>query len=182
MNREEALELLKRHLKRENLVLHCLASEAVMRGLARRLGADEEAWGLAGLLHDIDFEYTESEPLRHGVAAMDLLPAELPGEVRDAILRHNEANGSTRERPIDFALSAGESLTGLLQATALVYPDRKISSVKVKSVTKRMKEKSFARAVSRECIMECERLGLDLDTFVEIGIRSMETVAAQLGL
>jgi putative nucleotidyltransferase with HDIG domain len=182
MSREEALALLKKYLHKENLVLHCIASEAVMRGVARHLGANEDEWGIAGLLHDIDFELTEDEPERHGLVAMNLLPAEIPADIRDAVLRHNEANGSVRERPIDFALSAGESLTGLIIATALVYPDKKVSSVKVKSVTKRMKEKAFARNVSRECILECEKIGMDLDKFVEIGIRSMETVAGELGL
>jgi len=182
MNRDEALELLKKYLKKENMFKHSLASEAIMRGVAEFKGLDVEAWGLAGLLHDIDFELTENEFAQHGYKAMELLPDDLPAEVREAIKRHNEHNGSVRESVLDFGLSASESLTGLIIATALVYPDKKIASVKVKSVVKRMKEKAFARNVSRESIRECEKIGLDLKEFVEIGIRSMEKIAGQLGL
>lgn len=182
MNREEAFLLLQQHMKKDSIIKHSIASEAVMRGVARALGYDEEMWGLAGLLHDIDFELTENDPQKHALMAMDLLPAELPQEVRDAIKRHNEANGSKRQAPIDFALSASESVTGLIAATALVYPDKKLQSVKAKSVVKRMKEKAFARNVSRECIMECEKLGLDLPRFVQIGLDSMLTISSELGL
>jgi uncharacterized protein len=182
MQREEALTLLRRYLKRDNMMSHSIASEAIMRGAARHLKADEDLWGLAGLLHDIDFEMTEEEPQKHGLIAMEILPPEIPSEVRQAIKSHNEANGSMRSAAIDFALSAGESLTGLIVATAMVYPDKKLSSVKVKSVTKRMKERAFARNVSRESIMECEKCGVPLETFVEIGISSMQEIAGDLGL
>lgn len=182
MNRDDAWALLNRYLKKDAMLKHSLASEAIMRGVAQKLGYDEELWGITGLLHDIDFEMTEETPEKHALAAMDLLPPDLPEEMRQAICRHNEANGSVREAPLDFALSACESLTGLIIATALVYPDKKISSVKVKSVTKRMKEKAFARNVSRECILECEKIGLSLDSFVETGIHSMEKIAPELGL
>ncbi|MHC9541168.1 MAG: HDIG domain-containing metalloprotein [Vulcanimicrobiota bacterium] len=182
MNRDDAWDLLNRYLKKDAMLKHSLASEAIMRGVAQKLGYDEELWGITGLLHDIDFEMTEQTPEKHAIAAMDLLPPDLPEEMRQAICRHNEANGSVRETPLDFALSASESLTGLIIATALVYPDKKISSVKVKSVTKRMKEKAFARNVSRECILECEKIGLSLDSFVETGIHSMEKIAPELGL
>jgi uncharacterized protein len=182
MNREEAFLLLQQHMKKDSMLKHSIASEAVMRGVARTLRYDEELWGLAGLLHDIDFEITENEPQKHALMAMDLLPADLPQEVRDAIMRHNEANGSRRQAPIDFALSASESVTGLIVATALVYPDKKLSSVKPKSVVKRMKEKAFARNVSRECILECEKIGMDLPRFVQTGIDSMLTISDELGL
>ncbi len=182
MTRDEAWALLNRYLAKEAMLKHSLASEAIMRGMAQILGYDEELWGITGLLHDIDFEKTEETPEKHALVAMDFLPPDFPEEARQAICRHNEANGSVRATSLDFALSASESLTGLIIATALVYPDRKISSVKVKSVTKRMKEKAFARNVSRECIMECEKVGLTLDSFVETGIRSMEKIAPELGL
>lgn len=182
MTREEARELLDKHLKRDNMIKHCIASEAIMRGVAARLGCSEDEWGIAGLLHDIDFELTENEPEKHGIISMNLLPGNISPEIREAIRRHNENNGSKRENLIDHALSASESLTGLIIATALVYPDKKISSVKVKSVVKRMKEKAFARNVSRESIMECEKLGISLDEFVAIGIESMLNVSNKLEL
>lgn len=182
MNRDEAFSYLTKYLKKDAMIKHSLASEAVMRGVARNLGYDEEVWGLAGLLHDIDFEITENEFEKHGLLAMNILPDELPRELKEAIKRHNEKNGSMRQEPIDFALSASESVTGLIIATALVYPDKKLSSVNTKSVVKRMKERAFARNVSRECIMECEKIGLDLTRFVEIGIDSMQKISDQLGL
>ena len=182
MNRNEALTLLGQHLKKDAMIKHSLASEAIMRGLAGALGFEEGSWALAGLLHDIDFEYTENEPQKHGIVAMSLLPDDIPAPVREAIMRHNEANGSKRAEPIDFALAAGESITGLIIATALIYPDKKLSSVKTKSVAKRMKEKAFARNVSRECIMECEKIGLELPRFIELSIESMQKISTELGL
>jgi len=182
MTRDEAMDLLKAHLEKDAMLKHSLASEAVMRGVAEKLGYDVELWGITGLLHDIDFEKTEETPERHGLVAMEILPATLAEDVRNAVCRHNEANGSVRSTSLDFALSASESLTGLITATALVYPDKRVASVKVKSVTKRMKEKAFARNVSRECILECEKIGLSLDSFVETGISSMGKIAAELGL
>jgi putative nucleotidyltransferase with HDIG domain len=182
LSRNDALALLQTHLKKDSMLKHSIASEAIMKGVAQALHQDQALWGLAGLLHDIDFEETEDEPEKHGLLAMEMLPAGLPGELRDAIRRHNECNGSKRETVLDFALSASESLTGLIIATALVYPEKKLSSVKVKSVVKRMKEKAFARNVSRECIMECDRIPIELSRFVEIGIMAMNEISEDLGL
>lgn len=185
MEREKALELLRTHVKNENLVKHCLASEAVMRALAARLGADPALWGLAGLLHDIDVELTAGDLSRHTHEAVRILKENgLPDTLIEAVKLHNEAahGGIKRSETFHKALAAGETLTGLITATALVYPDRKLSSVKASSVTKRMKDKRFAASVDRGIIMECEAAGLKLEEFVELSLSAMRGISADLGL
>ncbi len=184
MDRNTALELLRTHVKNENLVKHCLASEAVMRALAARLGADQDLWGLTGLLHDVDAELTAGDLKRHTLEAEKILLAcGLPGELVEAVKMHNEAaHDRRREQLFHKALAAGETVTGLITATALVYPDRKLASVKVSSVVKRMKDKRFAASVDRGIIMECEGLGLTLDEFVQLSLAAMLGIAKDLGL
>jgi len=184
ITREEALALLKEYIKNENLVKHCLASEAIMRALARKLGHDEELWGIAGLLHDLDFEETKEATSRHGVKTAQILKERgVCAEIIEAIKAHNaEGLGLERRSDFDHALAAAETVTGLIVATALVYPDKKLASVKVRSITKRMKKKDFARAVNREIIMECEQFGLSLDEFVGIGLEAMQDIHEALGL
>ena len=151
MDREKALSLLSNHLKNENLVKHCLASEAIMRSLARELNEGTEKWGIAGLLHDLDFEKTKDDPSTHTLVSSKILgDYGIDEEIIKAIKGHNaEALGLSRESKLDFALAAAETVTGLIIATALVYPDKKLKSVKIKSILKRMKEKAFAKNVNR---------------------------------
>jgi len=185
MEREKALELLRTHVKNENLVRHCLASEAVMRALAVRLGSDPALWGLAGLLHDIDVELTSGDLSRHTLEAVRILKENgLPENLIEAVKMHNEAahGGKKRSELFHKALAAGETVTGLITATALVYPDRKLASVKASSVTKRMKDKRFAASVDRSIIMECEALDLKLEEFVELSLGAMRSIASDLGL
>lgn len=165
------------------MIAHCLASEAVMRRLAAHFGEDEDLWGLCGLLHDIDVELTSADPAIHGTKASELLaPLELPAEVTEAIAMHNEYSApATRSKLIHHALAAGETITGLIFATAMVYPDKKISSVKPKSVVKRMKEKLFAASVKRESILECERIGLSVHDFSSLAIEAMSPIEGELG-
>ncbi len=185
MERAKALKLLRTHVKNENMVRHCLASEAVLRALAARLGGDPELWGLAGLLHDVDVELTAGEPARHTHEAERILREQgLPEELIEAVKLHNEAAHPGRKRSgrLELALAAGETVTGLITATTLVYPDRKIAGVKASSVTKRMKDRRFAASVDRGIIMECERLGLGLDDFVQLSLDAMKAVSPELGL
>ncbi len=184
MTRDEAETLLKKHIKNERMLDHSYASEAVLRALARRLGRDEEKWGLAGLLHDIDIEAVGGDLACHGSEAERILAREgLDPEIVDAVKMHNEAAcGTPRQSEFQHALAAGETVTGLIVATALVYPDKKIASVKLKSITKRMKEKAFAASVNRDTIRECEKIGLPLDEFVEISLGAMREIAGRLGL
>jgi putative nucleotidyltransferase with HDIG domain len=184
MERNKAENLLKKYVKNEKMLYHSYSSEAVMRALAKHLGRDEEKWGLAGLLHDIDSEITNADPLKHGLVAEELLLDEgIDEEIVDAIKMHNEeATGIERTTEFQHALAAGETITGLIYATALVYPDKKIKDVKTKSVTKRMKQTAFAASVSRENIMECEKLALTLNDFTEIALNAMKESADKIGL
>ncbi len=184
LSREVALARLQDYVKNEKTVVHCLASEAVMRALAQRLGEDEDRWGLTGLLHDIDVEETNADPKVHALKAAELMEdLKLDEEMLDAIRMHNdEATGLHRSTRFQHALAAGETITGLIYATALVYPDKKIASVKYKSVRKRMKEKAFAAGVNRNHIMECEEIGVPLDEFIQLSVDAMRDISETIGL
>lgn len=183
MNREEALESVRTNVENENLVRHMLATEAIMRALARRLGGDEEEWGLTGLLHDIDVELTGGDMTSHSKLGADLVK-DMGGStaMARAILSHNETHGVPLETNLDKALFCADPLTGLITASALVRPDKKLASVEAKSVRKRFKEKSFAAGASREQIVQCSNLGIELDEFIELGLKAMQDIAAELGL
>ena len=146
LDRSAAINLLYQYVKNEKMVFHCLASEAVMQGLARKLGRDEESWGLAGLLHDLDVEITNAEASVHGTQTEILLKDyDVGPDILDAIRMHNEcSSGKERSTEFQHALAAGETITGLIFATTYVYPEKKLAVVKPKSVVKRMKEKMFA--------------------------------------
>jgi len=184
INREEAIILLDKYITNENMRKHCLASEAVMRGIARKLGEDEERWGLAGLLHDIDVEITNADPKRHGNESAPILLEEgFDEEFITAIQLHNEdATDIPRTTVFQHALAAGETITGLITATTLVYPDKKLASVKPKSITKRMKEKHFAASVKRENILECEKIGIPIAEFAVLALEAMRGISDDLGL
>lgn len=184
MARDVADALLKKYVQDERMLNHSYASEAVMRALARRLGQNEETWGLAGLLHDLDIELVRGDLSLHGLEAARILTAEgIDPEVVDAIKMHNDiVTGIKRSTVFHHALAAGETITGLISATAFVYPDKKLSSVKVKSITKRMKEKAFAASVRRDNILECEVIGIPLDEFASIALEAMKDIHEQLGL
>lgn len=183
ISREEAVKLLKEYVSSENMLKHSFASEAVMRGIAGKLGENVEEYGIAGLLHDIDVEITNADPFTHGPYAEKLLKGKITDQMIDAIVMHNEvATGKERTTIFQHALAAGETITGLITATTLVYPDKKIASVKPNSVTKRMKQKAFAASVKRENILECEKIGIPLEEFVELSIQSMSDINEVLGL
>jgi len=184
ISRERAVELLGEHISAGNLRKHCLATEAIMRKLAEHFGEDPDDWGIVGLLHDLDFEQTKDAPDRHGRVTAEVLRSEGIDETfLSAIQEHNaEALGIERHTRLGIALAAAETITGLIVATALVYPDRKLSSVKVKSILKRMKKKDFARAVNRDIIRECERIGFELADFAALCLDAMRGIAEDLGL
>lgn len=181
ISKERAVELLDGNLENENLRKHCLASAAVMKALAEKLGENATDWELLGLLHDLDFDKTRDEPERHAVIAAEILRKEgFCEEYLHAITAHNEATGFERTSILDHALAASESITGLIVACAMVYPDKKISSVKPKSIKKRMKEKAFARNVSRENILECEMTGVSIDDFILLSLEAMSRIEDEL--
>ncbi len=184
MTRNQALEVLNKYVKQENMLKHSLASEVVMRALAIRLNEDADKWALAGLLHDVDVEITNADMHTHGQKAIEILkPLGVEDDVIDAISMHNECSAKTlRTTVFQHALAAGETITGLITATTLVYPEKKLSVVKPKSVVKRMKEKNFAASVNRETILECEKIGIPIDVFAQIALEAMNTISDELSL
>lgn len=184
MNRESAWELLNEHTKNPNLIKHALAVEAGLRAYARRFGEDEEKWGIVGLLHDFDYE---AHPTReeHPLWGSRILREQgYPEDVIYAILSHADyLTDYPRRSLLDKALFAVDELTGFLVAVALVRPDRSLHSVEVQSVKKKMKEKSFAAAVSREDIRRgAAELGVALDEHIAFVLEAMRGIADQLGL
>ncbi len=183
MNREEALDSVKANVENKNLVKHMLATEAIMRALAKRFGEDEEGWGLTGLLHDIDVELTEGDMNSHSKLGADLARELGASEaMAHAILCHNERHGVSCETKLDKALFCADPLTGLITAAALVRPDKKLAALEASSVKKKFKEKSFAAGANREQIALCSEIGLELDEFIELGLAAMKGIAADLGL
>ncbi len=183
MNRDEAIGLINKNIKNKNLVKHMLAAEAIMTALARELSEDQKKWGLAGLLHDIDYDMTEKDPKSHGLVSINILREfEIDSEILQAIKSHNEENGSQRKALLDHALYATDPLTGLIVASALIHPDKKISSIDVKFVLNRFGEKLFAKGANREQIKSCTGFGVDLERFIEIGLKAMQGISADLGL
>ncbi len=186
ISREEALGVLARYLKDERMVKHCIAVAAVMRALARRLGEDPELWELIGLLHDVDYDYVGRDMGRHGLGALEILSGVLPQYALEAIAAHNEHNGfrpsSEESVRLAHALRASDHLSGLVVATALVMPGKRLAEVKVDTLLRKFKAKDFARGVDRERIREVEKLGVKLEEFLQIGLDTLKEVAAELGL
>lgn len=183
ISRDEAMALLSEQVSNANMIKHSLATEVVLRSLAQRLGEDEEKWGLAGLLHDLDVEtHPDLTVHTHGTEQI-LRERGVDEEVIEAIRLHNEeAHADKRSTLFHHALAAGETVTGLVTATALVYPDKKLASVKPKSVRKRFKEKAFARGANREIIRECEQLGMEINEFCDLALAAMQSISNDLGL
>ena len=181
MNRELALALMKTHVKNSNLQKHILAVEAVMRHLARRLGADEELWGLVGLLHDLDYEYTMKDPEHHALKTVDMLKEyDLSQEITNAILAHN--NKAPIVSNLEKALYCTDPVTGMIVSCALIHPDKNLSPIDPAFVIRRMGEKRFAASVNRDAIRSCETLSLSLDEFIQISLDAMRGIRAELGL
>lgn len=182
LDRREILRSIQANIQETNTVRHMLATEAIMRGLARRLGEDEEEWGLTGLLHDIDLELVRDDMHSHSRLGADIA-RELGATqaMAHAILCHNEAHGIPRQTKLDKALFCADRLSGLITAAALVHP-RKLAGLTTKSVMKRFREKRFAAAVNREQLASCQEIGLELEEFLSLGIEAMKNIAPELGL
>ncbi len=183
MRREQARELVEQYITSEWLKKHSLATAAIMERLADRLGGDPDTWWVIGMVHDLDFDITQ-DPAVHGRKSEEILRENGADEqIIQAVLAHNaEGLGLTRTSVLDFAVTCAESITGLIVATALVMPDKKLLSVKPSSVVKRMKKKEFARKVSRENIMLCEKVGVAINEFADIAVSAMQAVDKDLGL
>jgi putative nucleotidyltransferase with HDIG domain len=182
-DRQQARELLGEYTTQPGLIKHALAVEAALRAYARKMGGDEHAWGLVGLLHDFDYERWP-DPADHPARGAEILERHgYPEWFRKAILSHADHAGVTRETDLERCLFACDELCGFITACTLVLPDKNLHALKIKSVRKRMRSAAFAKAVSREDIVRgAEGLGVDLDEHIGFVIEAMRSVAADLGL
>ena len=182
-DRAAAWNLLTEFTQSESLRKHALAVESCMRAYAKKFGADEELWGVVGLIHDFDYEkYPTAQ--EHSYKGNEILKERgYSDEIRRAIMSHAEYTGVTRESAMEKALFACDELAGFITAVALVKPSKSLAEVEAKSVRKKMKDKAFARSVSRDDIVNgASELGVDLDEHIAFCIEAMKGIAKALGL
>ncbi len=184
ISRDEALKILNENIKSQNLIKHSLAVEAIMRGLAKFFKEDEEKWGILGLLHDIDYEETRDKPEEHSLIGSQMLKEMgFEEEFTRAVASHNEIHNILPDSLMAKALFVSDPLSGLIVASTLVLPSKKISDLTAENVLNRFKEKAFARSINRQHILKCEEfLSLSLEKFIEIALNSMQQIASDLGL
>lgn len=190
----QAYELLTTYLKNQNLIKHCLAAEASMQAIYRKLHegkssyakATQDTWGIVGLLHDIDYELAQGTDQlhKHGLLIFEKEPTTIPEEIARAIKAHNwESTKVEPQTDMEWAIACVDQLTGLIVAATLVHPAKKLSMITTEFVLNRMKEKSFARGAKREPILLCEsKLGIALPEFISTTLIAMQGVASELGL
>lgn len=176
MGREQALNLLKQNVSNQNLIKHSLVVETVMRALARHFNECEEKWGIAGLLHDIDYDKTKENFSQHSlVGAKMLQDLGFEKDICQAVKVHNEAHGILLQTLMEKALFVVDPLTGLIVASALVLPLKELKDLSAENVLNRFKEKSFARGANREIIKKCEEyLNLKLGDFIRICLKAIQ--------
>lgn len=185
--RERAEAILKKYIKTEHFLKHSYSVEAVMRALAKKIEPEnEEEWAISGLLHDLDAETIDyvAYPKLHGPKAIEILREEKFGNEKmyHAICAHNKKSGVKIQNKIDQAIYAADPITGFINAITLVYPDKKIKSVKVKSIVKRMKEIRFAAGADREAMASISKLKIEFPEFAELALNSMQQIADEIGL
>jgi putative nucleotidyltransferase with HDIG domain len=190
INRKQAQDLVNRYISDPITKLHSIETEAIMRSLAKKLGKDEEEWGIIGLLHDIDWDLTKNDPKKHCIVCQELLKEVGASDfLINSVISHGysmdgipELQNKQRSSEVEHCLVAAETLTGLIIASALMKPDKKLSSLTLESLTKKFKTKKFAEKCNRELILECEKAGFPLDEFLSIGLFALQQISSQLGL
>lgn len=190
LNKNQANQLVDKYITIPITKYHLLESEAIMRALAEKLGENQEEWEIVGLLHDIDWDITKNNPKEHLVKAPEILKqAGASDELINAIVSHGYGQPACgapqdkeRQTKLEHALAAAETVTGLIVASALVQPDKKLASVTPQSLLKKFKNKSFAANCSRDIIMECEKIGLTLDEFLKISLKALQKISNEIGL
>jgi len=188
VTREEAWELVKKYNSDRSDLNHYLESEAVLRAIAKKLGEDVDYYGMLGLLHDIDWEITKGDVPTHLTRAPEILKeAGFDSEFVENVISHGYGfpvaglEGKKRTKKIEFALAAGETITGLVHATALMRPD-KMEGMKVKSLKKKFKDNTFARGIHRNIIMEIENIEITIEEFMELAINAIYEIKKEVGL
>ena len=181
ISREEGMNLVKKHMTNKNLIKHVIAVEVIMRDLAERFDKDPEVWGLAGLLHDLDYERTKNDSEKHGYVTLDLLEGlDVSEEIKHAILAHT---GNVEPVSlIDRAIYCSDPVTGLIVASALMHPTKSLSGMDVSFVGRRFEEKRFAAGADREAIASCRGLDIELHDFLEQSLNAMKSISQELGL
>ncbi len=183
MDRERTIEFLRQHVKTEMLMKHLVGVEAAMRGYARKFDEDENRWGVAGLLHDFDWEICPT-PEDHPIYGSEILREHgYPEDIIRAVLTHGDHTGIPRESLMEHTLFAVDELSGFIRAVTLVRPSKSLDDVTPGSVRRKMKDKNFAKDVNRDDIIRgAEELGVDLDEHINFIVDSMKPVAAQIDL
>lgn len=190
LSRKQAEDLLNRYITDPLILAHCRESQAVMAALAKHLGENEEEWSIIGLLHDIDWQLTKDKPSEHGVKAVGILKEAGAGQFlinaaishvygHDAIAAYKTHQRSSR---LEHLLAAGETATGLIVAATLVRPDKRLKNLELDSLMKKFKTKAFAANCDRNVILECEAAGIPLQEFLDICLKAMKSIAADIGL
>ncbi|MEF9840321.1 MAG: HD domain-containing protein [Lachnospiraceae bacterium] len=187
MNREQAHEILTKYMKGDNYIQHSYAVEAIMKGLAKKLSPDEEEyWGIIGLLHDLDEEQCDwkNDLKVHGPTSVEILKKEgIEDQILfDAICAHNPKSGVKAKTTVQYAILAADPMSGFCKAVAQIYPDKKIASVKPKSVMKRFNESRFAAGANRDYMESIEFTGMSLNTFIDIALEQLCEISDLLGL
>jgi len=187
---QQAQGLLNRHISDNVTRMHLRETEVFMRALAKKFNEDEEEWGIIGLLHDLDWALTKDNQSQHCIKAQEILKeAGASDFLVETIVSHgygheiiSELTQKHRSTKIQFCLAAAETLTGIIVAAALVRPDKKLTNVSPHSLKKRFKDKAFAAKCDRNIVLECEKAGIELDEFLQIGLLSLQGIADELGL
>ena len=187
---QQAKELVNKYIPDPITKFHLRETEVFMRALAKRLNEDEESWGIIGLLHDIDWGLTKNNPSEHCVKSQEILKN---AGASDFLIETISSHGygleeipnfleKQRSTNLQYCLAASETLTGLIIASAFVQPDKKLQSVGLDSLKKKFKNKAFAAKCNRDIILECEKAGIPLEEFLQIGLSSLQNIAEELGL
>lgn len=190
ITKQQADNLVDEYIKEPITKLHLLESEAIMRALARKFNEDEEQWGIIGLLHDIDWDLTKNDNVNHCVKCVEILRQ---AGATDFLIETIQSHGygmevipilkdKVRKSKIQHCLVAAETLTGLIIASTLMQPDKKLASLSLQSLKKKFKNKAFASKCNRDLIMECEKAEISLDEFLEIGLKALQTISDTLKL
>lgn len=187
MTRDQALTLVNSWTKNKNLVKHMLAVEAQMRALAKHFGEDEDLWALVGLLHDADYEQFQDQPDKHPSRILKELESRgVDPLITQAIASHawgHQASAPEPQSLLDWSLYICDDLSGLIIASALVHPEKKLATLTSKSILKKFKSSGFARGANRDQIALCqEKLDLSLEDFISLCLTALQSVSSELGL
>lgn len=189
ITKDQAERLLNEYIKDPITKLHMVESQAIMQAIAKHFGEDEEQWGIIGLLHDIDWDLTKTYCAEHCIKSQEILRQAGASEfLIETISSHGYGmdeiptlKDKQRSTTLQYCLLAAETLTGLIIASTLMQPDKKLASVKIESLKKKFKNKGFAARCNRDSILECEKAGIPLDEFLELGLKALQGISDELG-